>query len=309
LAALGLFVLGTSGFAWADVILDSNGTLYTIPIPGSTDSSTDRATGINSSGQIVGLFGGAPLGFLYSAGTVSSLKISGTSGMTSGLGINDSGQIVGSANGGILVSGAHYARFTGPTGMGFAPFGINDSDQIVGITEIGFQIYGWLYSGGVYTPIEVPGGYNTTPIGINNNGQIVGSYEPVTTAGTGGSRGFVYSNGVYTTFGDGPLTSASGINDQGQVVGLVCYNDNGLCSGYLYSGGSFTTLSFLPSGINDSGQIVGSANVPLGTTLPVVSGPPIVVSLPEPRSLPVLAVCLIGLLAITVRRKLQTKGD
>jgi probable HAF family extracellular repeat protein len=55
---------------------------------------------------------------------------------------------------------------------------------------------------------------------------------------------------------------AKGINDSGQIVGY--FGDAAGLHGFLYSGGSFTTIDVpgavqtIANGINDSGQIVGS---------------------------------------------------
>src|SRR5436853_176807 len=70
---------------------------------------------------------------------------------------------------------------------------------------------------------------------------------------------------TFTTLDDplGMAAVAFGINDAGQVVGA--YTDaNDHAHGFLYSGGTFTTLDdpsattgTLALGINDAGQIVG----------------------------------------------------
>src|SRR5215471_1100622 len=56
-------------------------------------------------------------------------------------------------------------------------------------------------------------------------------------------------------------TIANGINDAGQIVGGFSDSTGG--HGFLYTGGSFTTLpgGFDYHGINDAGQIVGSTFV------------------------------------------------
>src|SRR5207244_918500 len=120
--------------------------------------------------------------------------------------------------------------------------------------------------------------------GINASGQIVGSY-----ADAGVYHGFLYSGGAYTTLED-PLatngTTAAPINTAttsttldepatpagrpaydsitaGQLV--VCYRDaSNHPHGFLYSGGTYTTLDdplagaagSFAYGINNAGQVV-----------------------------------------------------
>jgi uncharacterized membrane protein len=81
----------------------------------------------------------------------------------------------------------------------------------------------------------------------------VGDYRGV----DGVFRGFLFANGVFTTFGSD--LGAHDINNAEQIVG--CY---ALCShGFLYSGSGLTTIDVpgalvtQASGINDLGQIVG----------------------------------------------------
>ena len=119
-----------------------------------------------------------------------------------------------------------------------------------------------------YTTINDPSGSFTSAQKLNNLGQFVGGYNDGS-----GDHGFLYSGGSYTTLDD-PLatgntpafgitgTLAYGINDNGDIVGH--YNADGSVHGFLYSGGSYTTLDdpfgtngTLACGINDKGQIVG----------------------------------------------------
>src|SRR5207302_313960 len=100
--------------------------------------------------------------------------------------------------------------------------------------------------------------------GINAAGQIVGRY---------GLTGFLYSGGTYTdinppggeTFQGG--TAAAGINDSGQIAGWYTTGLNAFTGfrqhGYVYSGGSYTTLddplasgATQANGINNFGTIV-----------------------------------------------------
>jgi probable HAF family extracellular repeat protein len=77
---------------------------------------------------------------------------------------------------------------------------------------------------------------------------------------------------TYTyTLLDDPLatpggTGATGINDSGQVVGTYTHLDTDRQHGFLYAGGTYTTLDYPGAintnaeGINASGQIVGNYN-------------------------------------------------
>jgi probable HAF family extracellular repeat protein len=124
-----------------------------------------------------------------------------------------------------------------------------------------------------FSSFDVPGAFRTDPNGINNAGQIVGSYGDT----SGNTHGFLMSGGVYTTI-DHPGaatgiyggTTAYGINDDGQIVGiyLVCGVPNGYgCErSFLLSGGVFTDLPDAPGSmpgttdalsINNSGVIAG----------------------------------------------------
>jgi len=65
------------------------------------------------------------------------------------------------------------------------------------------------------------------------------------------------------TQSSGQGTRAQGINDQGQIVGFYV-DSSGATHGFLYSGGTYTTLDdplgtggTFAQGINDQGQIVG----------------------------------------------------
>src|SRR5262249_47290328 len=118
-----------------------------------------------------------------------------------------------------------------------------------------------------FTTIDFPGAPFTVGSGINDSGQIVGQYM------VDGIHGFLDSGGSFTTidFPGAPFIVSSGINDSGQIVGQYIVVDG--IHGFLDSGGSFTTASWLrPTGV------------------------------PEPRTLPVLAGCFIGL-AMALGRK------
>jgi uncharacterized membrane protein len=108
------------------------------------------------------------------------------------------------------------------------------------------------------TVLVLPSGYIASdPTGINNSGQIVGSFGLLD---SGGSYAMIDAPGALGTV-------PYGINDSGQISGIFVVQGLGgpYSQGFLYSGGTFTTLS--PGGpeaiaeaygINDAGQVVGS---------------------------------------------------
>jgi len=117
-----------------------------------------------------------------------------------------------------------------------------------------------------FTTIDYPGAAVTRASGVNATGQIVGSFDDT----SGLTHGFLDIGGRFVQL-DHPGTrcsslpcgtSAGGINDSGQIVGG--FHDQIGSHGFLYSGGSFSTIDFpgavgqtTASGINDTGQIVG----------------------------------------------------
>ena len=157
---------------------------------------------------------------------------------------------------------------------------INDSGQVVGqYLDTSGTRHGFLLSGGTYTTIDCPSPYTagSGAFGINNLGQIVGGCSaPGGINGFyGTSPGFFLSGGVMTLLPDpgsygGASVQAWGINDSGQIVGW--YADPCLCAGhgFLYVGGTYTTLDipgFIDTqayGINSFGQIVGFTQATFG---------------------------------------------
>ncbi|MGO9018060.1 MAG: hypothetical protein ACLQVJ_06875 [Syntrophobacteraceae bacterium] len=149
--------------------------------------------------------------------------------------------------------------------------GINNNGQIVGYYKgEGGTTHGFVESGGVFTTLDDPlASSATVATGINDNGQVVGYYFD-----SGGTHGFLESGGVFTTL-DGPSfpctglilvdcysTVASGINNNGQVVGS--YNGAaGVSQAFIATDGVFTIInppsatSTVAYGINNKAQVVG----------------------------------------------------
>jgi len=159
-------------------------------------------------------------------------------------------------------------------------YGVNDNGLIVGqdFTSAGTYL-AFLYSQstGMYTFLNPPGATNAIAVGINDSNQIVGAF-----GNSAGNFGYLYSGGTYTTisvpgayqsfpsqFYSGTGTVASGINDNGVVVGSWDPSATAANEGYTYNSntGQFTNTSIsdggaytLPYGINDSGEISGNVD-------------------------------------------------
>jgi probable HAF family extracellular repeat protein len=191
---------------------------------------------------------------------------------TGGSSINDNGVVVGTYSDGLggyngflysngVLTPLNYPIPGAPTyTYETEPTGINNQGDIVGTYSSGGSHGGFLYSGGVFSDIKFPGGSQvisqTVPTAINNNGQIVGWYTNVGSSNI--EHAFLDSQGTFTNI-DYPgavATVPSAINDNGQIVGFE--NDSsGNSSGFLYSGGTFTTPADEATGINNIGQMVG----------------------------------------------------
>jgi uncharacterized membrane protein len=233
------------------------------------------AEGINNRGQIVGTYGLS--GFIYQNGAFTNILNYPSAVNTDVTGISASGQVVGAysvgdgALHGFTYSSGTYSPFSA---ISF-PISISQSGQyIVGQNNC---CVGVLYHNGSLTTINVP---PTNPAhstdnevsGVNNAGAVVGVYNELSGPFPGSpflsQNGYLYYNGSYTTLTDplGTYTSASGINDAGQIVGWYLDSSGAFASGFVYTDGVYTTLSvpsflagqnIFPIAINDSGQIVG----------------------------------------------------
>ena len=185
-----------------------------------------QANGINNQGQIVGFYGSS--GFIYQNGAFTNILNYPSASATDATGISSSGQVVGTyADGSSALHGFTYSSGTySPFNAISFPFGISQSGQYI----VGDSVR---YNGGSLTTINVPvsptnpaGSTANHAYGVNNAGAVVGLYAEYST----------------------PTPSSSSFLSQ---------------NGYLYAGGSYTTLAdplgtfTVATGINDAGQIVG----------------------------------------------------
>lgn len=153
---------------------------------------------------------------------------------------------------------------------------INNHGQVVGRASNGRA---FLYSNGTMKDLgTLQGSFGwSNAKGINNLGQIVG--ESTYSSATNSYRAFLYSNGSMTDLGTmgGEHSSASSINDRGQIVGLTVLRSTTSMNkwgeweseqwSFLYENGSMSnTPTYMgyadyANSINNNGEIVGTQQI------------------------------------------------
>lgn len=204
----------------------SGGVYRLISIPGAVSSV---ATGINSSGQIVGYYtdsSDTSHAFYDSAGTIETVDNTAGTG-TIAFDINDSGEIVGAfadSSGnvhGYVDVGGTFTKFDDPNVVnGTYGVGINDSGEIVGWWEDSLSVdHGYILSGigGTFTEVDFPLATNTQLGGVNNGGEVSGYYQDASNV----NHGLIYSDGAYAEV---DVVGASGtevlrIKNNGAITG------------------------------------------------------------------------------------------
>jgi uncharacterized membrane protein len=228
-----------------------------IDFPRSPDST---AQGLNSRGDIVGLYGpnlpayeGTEQSYVLEGNTFQELVYPGAS-YTLGLGINKSRKIVGwyaNSDGNahaFLCKGKDYINIDHPGSDNTIASNINNVGEIIGTyyQNASGTIHGFVLKKGVLTTLDPDGSIFTEPLGINSNGVIVGFWLDQDQF----SHGFAYQNGQFTTvdYPGADNTELSGINDQGQMVGdygddiIVSQHDWPTPNAFFVDQGTFTSI-------------------------------------------------------------------
>jgi probable HAF family extracellular repeat protein len=154
---------------------------------------------------------------------------------------------------------------------------INDVGQVVGSSfSPALHSHATLWQGSSVQDLGVPPGDQTSQAAaINNAGVVVGiavSATQVDITGAALEHAEVFDSGTFINLGTpGNFSSASGINNSGQIVGLSNLTGSNSFHAMLWNGTVATDLGTLggptsvANAINDSGEIAGAADLS-GTT-------------------------------------------
>ena len=201
--------------------------------------------------------------------TFTTIDPPGSNGVfTNPIDINDRGEIVGLYNsapdarrhGFLRSEDGEYTTIDFPGSSATNADGINPRGDIVGHAFVNGRRHGYLRNrSGQFTQIDFPGAKATLALGISPRGDIVGMYclttpPPCSGLGNRTARGFLLSNGLFTTIQvPGALeTHAFKINGRGQIVGSYV-GVEGRSHLFLLSEGEFTTIDFPGAFENPSG--------------------------------------------------------
>lgn len=209
--------------------------------------SRSNATDLNDSGLVVGVHGASQQspkraavwqnGVIQDIGTLGGSSSAPYSTESEANAVNDAGYVVGAA---LPTSGIPLHAFIwfngvmsdlgtlGGNGEATRAYGINNANQIVGASpNAAGQVHAFRWTNGVMLDLGTLGGSSSIGNDINANGEVVGISL---VAGNGAYRPFIWRNGQLNDLNaltdnlpsGVTLYNATGINDDGVIVGNTC---------------------------------------------------------------------------------------
>jgi probable HAF family extracellular repeat protein len=319
----------TPNGSFPHAFLYSNGQMTDLGTLGGRESG---AGSINDAGQITGssalsdsIF--TERAFLYSNGQMTDLGTLGGRN-SDGRSINNRGQVTGRTETSLTSSGCCFAflysngqmQLLGTTLLGVVDSigtDINDAGQVtVFIRTLSQHGEGraFLYSNGQMRDIGTLGGAYASASAINNAGQITGTSG--TSAGDYDYHAFLYTDGQMKNLGTlgGAFSYGVDLNNAGQVVGYSSpLSSPHTYHAYLYSDDRMYDLNDLidpalnitlreATAINDQGQIVANSGNRAFLLTPTAT------PIPEPSTLALFGVTLLGLGARSLRHPTLFRG-
>jgi hypothetical protein len=309
---------------WTAVLLGgaARADYVTLESPGMPGLSPTGISGNNIVGTYFNPNSGFT-GFLYNGNTYSTFNVPGAA-MTTPTGISGN-NIVGSYSDasfnshGFLYNGSTFTTIDGPNGPVSFPGGPTIGANIVGVSsdnvvgnynDTSGNMHSFVYNAatGTYSEIKVPGSGFTDVLGISGK-NVLGTYS-----GTSGFRYFLYNGSTYSD-----LNVPGGINAQltgisGDTVIDQYFDSSTGQHDILYDFKTNTTTpinipgasSIIPTGI-DGNRVVGTYldfATPLSQAfLYTAGGQAEIASAPEPSSLTLLTLGVLGLAGFRGRRR------
>ncbi len=255
----GMTAEGERGFLWASGRV-------TVLLPPNADSA--RAVWVNGMGEVAGtaMYGGVPRAFVYRDGRYEDPTPGWATSEATYIG--EDGAVAGTGEFGAYRSRSGQAEIL----PGFSRVtGGNRHGALAGTFEGRARLY---RPGKGYLDLTPPGAVSATPGALNDNNLVA-----LTSFGSGGESGYVYSGGFYVVMTPPRWTSsrALGVNQDSEVVG---YGDSPEGRrGFFRKGATYETVGFPgwdstePVSVNDASQVAGSGTAQDGATHAFLASP------------------------------------